>query len=247
MSIESEVDLSGLLRVGRIVAIALREMKVRLRAGVTTAELDASAAEVLEKHGARPGPAIVYGFPGTACISLNDEAVHGVPGPRVISPGDLVKLDVTAELDGYFADAAITVPIEPVPSRLRRLCDCAESALRRGLSAASAGTRVHAIGRAVEDEVRARGFTVLRGLCGHGVGRSIHEEPSVPNYYEPRAREKLEEGLVITIEPIISAGSPRVLTAADGWALRTADGSASAHFEHTIVITRGRPVIVTAA
>lgn len=247
MSIESEKDLEALRRVGRVVGLTLREMKRLVRAGVTTAELDAAADAVLARYGARSAPRLVYQFPGSTCISVNDEAVHGIPGSRTLESGDLVKLDVTAELNGYIADAAITVGVGVVATRQQQLAACAATALGKGMSAARAGRPIYEIGRAVHGEVERQGFHVLYELCGHGVGRTIHEEPRfIPNYEDRRASERLTEGMVITIEPIISGGSTRVRTEKDGWTLRTTDGSASAHVEHTIVITADQPIILTA-
>ncbi|HEX2224349.1 MAG TPA: type I methionyl aminopeptidase [Thermoanaerobaculia bacterium] len=251
MSIDSEKDLEGLRRIGRIVRLALEAMRKRVRPGVTTGELDEVGAEVLAKNGARSAPNLVYDFPRSICISVNDEAVHGIPGDRALAPGDVLKLDTTAEKDGYMADAAITVVVPPAPETARRLAACAQEAFFQAMKAARVGNRVNDIGRAVEAEVRRQGFSVLRDLSGHGIGRSIHEEPSVPNYYDPYSRHPLTEGLVLAVEPIISAGtsarSARTVTDADGWTVRTADGSLAAHFEHTIVITRGRPILLTAA
>ena len=234
------------MRVGRVVGLTLREMKASLRLGMTTAELDRIGAAVLQRYGARSAPQVHYGFPGVTCISLNDEAVHGIPGPRPLRPGDLVKLDVTAELDGYIADAAITVPLGTVSARDETLCSAAETAFHKALGAARAGRAVNEIGRSVETEVRQQGFRVIRALRGHGVGRAIHEEPTVPNYCDRWQRQRLTEGLVITIEPIIAAGSGKAVMGDDGWTVRTADGSRSAHFEHTIMITRDRPILLTA-
>jgi methionyl aminopeptidase len=247
MSIRSHADFQGLRRIGRIVARALRVMAAATRPGVTTAEINAAGVRVLDEHGARSAPPFVYGFPAEVCISINDEAIHGIPGGRLIQPGDLVKLDLVAEKDGYFADAAVTVPVPPAPDLAVRLQLCAERSFHQALGAARAGNRLWHIGQAVEREVRASGFHVLRELCGHGVGRSIHEEPQVPNFADPRARQRLTEGLVLTIEPILAAGGGRGVQAPDGWTIRTADGSLSAHYEHTILITRGQPVLLTAA
>ena len=247
MSIDSERDVEALKRVGRVVALALRAMREGVREGVTTGELDEIGAGVLAEHGARSAPQMIYDFPRATCISVNDEAVHGVPGPRALRPGDLATLDVTAELDGYFADAAITVGVPPVAPLGRRLMECAQAALEKAIRSARAGAPLSAIGGAVETEVRRRGFKVLRELCGHGIGRSIHEEPSVLNYFDWRSRQRLSEGLVITIEPLISATSERTRTAADRWTILSGDGSISAHFEHTLIITRNRPLILTAA
>lgn len=247
MSIESEQDLAALRRVGKIVGLTLREMKRAVRAGITTAELDAIGAAILAKHGARSAPQLVYQFPGVNCISVGDEAVHGIPGPRALQSGDLVKLDVTAELDGYIADAAITVGVGSVAPRDQRLAACAESALRKAMFVARAGRPIYHIGRAVQAEVERQGFHVIYELCGHGVGRTIHEEPRfIPNYDDRRADQLLAEGMVITIEPIISTGTTRTRTERDGWTIRTADGSPAAHAEHTIVITTEAPVVLTA-
>ena len=189
----------------------------------------------------------MYGFPGHALISVNDEIVHGVPGPRRLERGDLVKLDVTVEKNGYFADAARTVIVGHGTDTAQRLVACARAAFRAALAVARAGTRVNEIGRAVDQEVRRHGFTVVRGLTGHGVGRTIHEEPSVPNHYDRWQRDVLTDGLVLTIEPLISAGSAATVQDDDGWTVRTRDGSLSAHHEHTLVITQQDPLILTAA
>lgn len=247
MSIETSDEFEKLQAIGSIVARALRAMQAEVRPGVTTAELDQVGTRMLAEHGARAAPPIVYGFPGSACISVNDEAIHGIPGSRVIRPGDLVKLDLVAEKGGFYADAAVSVTVPPVSDPARLLTRAAESAFRQGLGVARMGNRVYEIGRAIEREVRSRGFNVIRELCGHGVGRTIHEEPSVPNYRDARARQHLTEGLVITIEPIIAAGSGKAQLDSDGWTVRTADGSLSAHYEHTVVITRDRPILLTAA
>lgn len=250
MSIESEADLRGLLRAGRVVARAIAVMRAAVRPGMSTAELDAVGAEVFRRHGARSAPWLAYRFPGTNCISLNDEAVHGVPAPdRLIRRGDLVKIDVTAELDGYMADACVTVEAETQTPEKQRLIGAARSALALGIEAATAGQPVTAIGAAVQREVHRHGFSVLEPLTGHGIGRTIHEPPEVPNYPDPRNEALLTDGLVVTVEPIIAAGRSTEVQhpRADGWTLPTADGSLSAHEEHTIVVRRGRPIVVTAA
>ena len=247
MSIETPADLAALRRVGHITRLALDALERNVRAGVTTAELDAVAAALFSKHGARSAPAMVYKFPGHVLISINDEVVHGVPGPRMLERGDLVKLDVTVEKDGYIADAARSVIVGPATDTATRLVACVRAAFRAGLSVARAGTRVNEIGRAVQNEVKRHGFAVVHGLSGHGVGRTIHEEPTVPNTYDRWQKDVLTEGLVITIEPMITAGSSRPVEAADGWTIRTSDGSLSAHHEHTLVITRQEPLILTAA
>lgn len=246
MSIESADDWKGLRRAGRIAHLTLDALEAHVRPGVSTADLDAVAARLFATHGARSAPALVYGFPGTVLISVNDEVVHGIPGPRRLAAGDLVKLDVTVEKDGYIADAARSVIVESGSDLATRLVACAREAFAAALAVARAGTKVNAISRAVETMVRARGFTVMRGLTGHGVGRAIHEAPSVPNHFDPWQRDVLTDGLVLTIEPIISAGSARIHQDRDGWTTRTTDGSWAAHYEHTLVITRNRPVVLTA-
>jgi methionyl aminopeptidase len=245
LSIETEQDLVGLRQAGRVVALALAAMRDAVEPGITTGELDVRAAAVLREHGARAAPEMLYAFPGTACISVNDEAVHGVPGPRRLEAGDLVKLDVTIELNGYYADAAETVCVPPAPSRSLRLIECAEAAFWRGASEARAGRRLAFVGRAVEAEVKRRGFHVLRELCGHGIGRAIHEEPAVCNYYDARDHSRLGAGMVLALEPIVADGTRSSRTEADGWTISSADGSLTAHYEHTIVITRGRPLLMT--
>ncbi len=245
MSITNSEQLEKLKTCGRIVAEALKAMAGAVRAGITTADLASRGSRVLAHNGARSSPPLVYGFPGDVCISVNDEVVHGIPGGRVLRPGDLVKLDLTAEKDGYHTDSAITVQVAPASTMAIELSRCAERAFRQALASARAGNAVREIGRAVEREVRRRGFHVIRELGGHGIGHTIHEEPSVPNFADPFARTRLTEGLVLTIEPIISAGSSRVTLDPDRWTLRTVDGSLTAHYEHTLVITRDQPILLT--
>src|SRR5688500_6527641 len=245
MSIERPGDWDGLREIGRIVALALHAMEREAAAGITTGDLDSIARGVLAAHGARSAPAMVYGFPRSVLISVNDEVVHGIPGPRRLRRGDVVKLDVTLEKDGYVADAARTVIIGGTDGIGARLAAAAERAFEAALRVAKVGTPVNHIGRAVDKEVRRAGFTVVRSLTGHGVGRTIHEEPSVPNYCNRWQKDVLTEGLVLTIEPIITAGGEVVCQGDDGWTLSTRDGSLAAHHEHTLVITAQGPVILT--
>jgi len=247
MSITTEEELRALRAAGEAVSRVLEAMKQEVRPGVTTAELDEVGAAVMRSEGARSAPAMVYQFPGANCISINEEAVHGIPAQRQLRNGDLVKLDVTVEKDGFMADAAVTVPVGQVSGADQKLMACAEHAFQKALLVARAGFRVFDIGRAVEKEVRRDGFSVIRELGGHGIGRTIHEKPRVPNFADTTATEFLSEGMVITIEPIIAAGKGEVQTGRDGWTVCTVDRSRSAHYEHTIVITRGRPIILTAA
>jgi methionyl aminopeptidase len=202
---------------------------------------------VILEHGARPAPALVYGFPGVNLISVNNEVVHGIPGARKIREGDLVKLDVTIEKDGFMADAAVTLGVGNISEEKSRLMACAERAFHSAMKIARAGVRVSEIGGEIELEVRRSGFSVIRELGGHGIGRTIHEPPSVPNYLDRNATEILTEGLVITVEPIIASGSGKVFLGADGWTVETTDGGMSAHYEHTLVITNDQPILLTAA
>jgi methionyl aminopeptidase len=247
MTIQSDKELEALRGVGRIVAAVLDRLERAVRPGITTAELDQIAARLLDAHGARSAPRLVYGFPGHTCLSVNDEVVHGVPNSRPLASGDLVKLDVTAEKAGFMADAARTVTVGPADERASALATAAKAAFSRGLAAAKPGNRVGQIGRNVQAEVLRRGFAVIRELSGHGIGRTIHEPPTVPNFDDTHSSERLQLGTVLTIEPIICAGRGRVFTALDGWTVRTADGSLSAHHEHTVVVMRGRPLLLTAA
>jgi methionyl aminopeptidase len=247
VSINTPEELEKMRAAGAVVRRMLEAMKRSVRAGMTTAELDEVGAGVMRENGAQSAPQLVYKFPGVNCISLNDEAVHGIPGNRTVEEGDLLKLDVTVEKDGFMADAAETVAVGEISAENQRLIACAERAFHKAMLVARAGFRVSEIGRVVEKEVRRTGFSVIRDLGGHGIGRTIHEEPRVPNYADPQASQILTEGLVITVEPIIAAGSGRTLVAKDGWTVCTADRRPSAHYEHTLVITKREPILLTAA
>jgi methionyl aminopeptidase len=246
MSIETAEELERLRAVGKVVARAMRAMREQVRVGVTTGELDAIGGKVFREAGARSGPQLDYGFPGVNCISVNDEAVHGIPGKRQLRDGDLVKLDVTAELDGFYADACVSVPVGRARPEAARLVRSAQKALADGMAVARAGAPLNAIGKAVETKVRGDGNSVCAELLGHGIGRKIHESPDVPAVYVPWLSQPLTEGLVLTIEPIISAGTGAIEEAGDGWTMRTSDGALSAHAEHTMVITAGKPLVLTA-
>lgn len=247
MTIESKGDLVGMRAVGRLVARALQEMKNAVKPGMTTAQLDDVGAAFLRRNGARSAPQLTYDFPGFNCISVNEEIVHGVPGQRRINGGDVVKIDVTAELDGLIADSAITVLVPPVSARGRNLVRCARAAFDRGFARAAAQVRISELGRSVDDEVKRWGHSVVREMTGHGVGRALHEEPSVPNFYSPFIPGRLEDGMVIALEPIISERPTPIVEGEDGWTIRTANGCLAAHHEHTIVIREGGAEILTAA
>jgi methionyl aminopeptidase len=248
MSIEGPEDLAGLQRVGSAVAKARDAMLKEVRPGVSTAELDEVARDVLRSAGARSAPKRANNFPGWTCISVNDEVAHGVPSRhKFLAEGDLVNVDVSAELDGYWADTGASAAVGSVAPRLTRLLSATHSAQRQAMACARAGSLLSEIGRAVERHARSTGFHVIRNLCGHGVGRFIHEEPQVANVFDRRDRTMLTEGLVIAIEPFLTTGAKHVVQCADGWTLRTPDGSLGAQFEHTVVVTRGEPIVLTAA
>ena len=246
MSLEGPDDLAGLRRVGAAVAEARDAMAREARPGVTTAALDEVGRDVLRKHGARSAPRLAYGFPGYTCISVNDALAHGVPSPRhKLRDGDLVNVDVSAELDGYWADTGASVPVGTVTPLLQALLAATRRAQREGMAEARAGQPLHAVGRAVERRAKKAGFRVVRDLAGHGVGRFIHEEPQVSNTFDPRDLTVLSEGLVLAIEPFLTTGATRIVQDDDGWTLRTPDGSIGAQFEHTIVVTEGDPIVIT--
>ena len=246
MSITSAEELLGMKRAGIVARQVLETMKSRVRPGITTGELDEIGNEVMRQNGAHSAPAMVYRFPGGSCISVNEEVVHGIPGGRILEEGDLVKLDVTVEKDGFMADTAATVGVGRISKERQRLIECVERAFAKAMLVARAGFRIFDIGRVIEREVRHDGFSVIRDLCGHGIGRTIHEAPQVPNYPDRRASSVLTEGLVITVEPLISAGNGDEFLDDDGWTVRTSDATSAAHYEHTIVVTNGAPILLTA-
>lgn len=246
MSIETPEDLAGLRRVGRVVALALRAMAAHLRPGTTTGELDRIGAAVLREHGARSAPQLCRGFPRATCISINEQAAHGIPGDRLVEPGDLVNLDVSAELDGYFADTGASYPVPPIAPETRELCLRTRRALRGALAVMRNGKRLNGTARAVEREARRGGLAPIGDLCAHGIGRWLHEEPlEIRNVYDPTDTRRFAEGSVIAMETFLSLGSPNTVESADGWTLSTADGSRAAQYEHTVVVTRRGPLILT--
>lgn len=247
MSIENEDDLIGLRRVGRVVADTIQLMLANALPGMRTRELDDLARDYFEAHGARSAPQLTYDFPGATCISLNHEVAHGIPGNTIIRPGDLLNVDVSLELDGYFADSGATKIIEPRRPELERLVTASEEILGEALDAIRAGNRLNRIGSVIEAGAKKRGYKVIRNLAGHGVGRALHEQPhDIVNYKNPADRRLATEGLVLAVETFISTGAEYAVEADDGWTLRTPDRSFTAQFEHTVVITHGAPLIMTA-
>jgi methionyl aminopeptidase len=249
VTIDGEDDLEGLRQSGQVVAEARDAMVAAVEPGVTTGELDDIGRQVFRAHGARSAPQLAYRFPRATCISVNDEAAHGVPSPgRQLRNGDLVNIDVSAELDGYWTDTGASAAVGEVTPLARRLLASTAQAQRDGMAAARAGRRISEIGRAVERRARQDGFSIVANLCGHGVGRFIHEDPSVPNVEHRRDQSRLWEGLVIAIEPFLSDGATFAAEdSGDGWTLRVPDRHMVAQFEHTIVVTGGAPIVLTAA
>lgn len=248
MTIENDKDLQALKNIGKIVATVLKEMMARTEPGMTTAELDLVGKELLDKFEANSAPKMTYGFPGYTCISINEEAAHGVPGARAINPGDLVNIDVSAEKNGYFADTGGSFIVPPVSPLKTRLIDSTQLALNKACSHARAGKPLNGIGKAIQKVSREKGFKIIKNLCSHGIGRELHEEPrEIRGYFEARDKRVLHDGLVITIEPFLSTRSTYATEADDGWTLLGGKGNLSAQFEHTLVITRGKPVLLTVA
>lgn len=237
-------------RAGRIVADVLDVMRERVAPGVTTAELNKRAEAVIREHNAIPSfkgypPGSVYPFPASICASVNDELVHGIPGPRVLQEGDIVSVDVGAILDGYHGDAAITLPVGEIDLETQRLLEVTEGALYAGIAAARPGNRAGDISAAIQAYVESRGFNVVRKYTGHGIGRQMHEEPQVPNYGPPGKGPRLRKGMTVALEPMVLAGDSCVRELDDHWTVVSCDGKRTAHFEHTIAITDGKAEILS--
>jgi methionyl aminopeptidase len=244
---KSEHEIEAMARAGRVVVETLELLGDAVAPGVTTAELDAVAEEHIRSRGGVPTFKGYRGFPASICSSPNAMVVHGIPGPYRMEEGDLISIDVGVTLDGFVADSAFTFPVGDVDSEAQRLLDVGQAALAAGIAEARAGNHVGDISAAVQRTTEEAGFSVIRSLVGHGVGRSMHEEPQVPNYGVPGRGPRLSPGMTLAIEPMITAGSEEVFVADDAWSISTADSSLSAHFEHTVAITEEGPRILTEA
>ncbi|OBZ14606.1 type I methionyl aminopeptidase [Bacillus sp. FJAT-27264] len=241
-------DLEGLKAAGKVVGYTIAEMKKSVVPGMTTRELDEIGAKILKEAGAASAPQVTYNFPGATCISVNEEVAHGIPGSRVIQAGDLINIDVSAELKGYYGDAGVSFQLPPYNEKLQHLCRSTEETMMSVINHLRAGMKVNEIGRVMESEARKRGYRVIRNLCSHGIGKSLHDKPNeILPYYEPRITTVLKEGQVLTVEPFLSTGVEYVDPQADGWTLSVADDSRVAQYEHTIIVTKGEPVILTHA
>ena len=232
-------------RAGRVVAEIMDATRRAIRPGVTTGELDTVARGVLEARGARSNFLNYHGFPAVICTSPNSMIVHGIPGDHVLAEGDIISIDCGAIVEGYHGDAAYTAPVGEVSALAVRLMEAMERSLWAGVDVMQPGNRLHEIGRAVQGVAEAAGFSVVRKYVGHAIGTAMHEEPAVPNYWPGDAGPKLKAGNVFAVEPMVNAGGPDTVELADGWSVVTADGSLSAHFEHTIAITDDGPEVLT--
>jgi methionyl aminopeptidase len=248
MTIGSEEQLEKLRRSGAAVARVMTAMAAALEPGMTTRELDALGRALLEREGARPAPESTYGFPGATCISVSPAVAHGIPGDQVLRAGDLVNIDVSADIDGYYADTGGSFAIPPVAAKIEKLCRDGKRALWSGIKAVKSGGKLNEIGRAVQSFADKNRYTLIRNLASHGVGSALHEEPGhIPTWYEPADRRRIHEGLVFTIEPFLSLGASLAVDGDDDWTLFADGGQPTVQYEHTLVATRRGPVVLTMA
>ena len=245
VTIESANDLEGLRAIGRIVRAVFDAMRAAAQPGITTADLDAVGARVLAAHGARSAPILMYDFPGATCISVNEEAAHGIPGSRVLAPRDMINIDVSAEKDGYIADMGESFVLPPVDPARARICRAVKRAVLEATERVRAGRSLNVIGATVTRAAAKGGYRIIENLASHGVGRSLHEEPSYVPIDNPGERRTLKEGQVLTIEPFFTTGERWVSERGDGWTLAVSPGALVAQYEHTLIVTKGRPVVVT--
>jgi methionyl aminopeptidase len=246
MIAETEKDIYHLKAIGKICAETLRRMMAHTRAGMTTKELDDFGLAFLESEGAHSAPQTMYNFPGATCISISPVIAHGIPGSYILKTGDLIHIDVSAELNGYYADTGASMVVDKKDKSLDKLIEATKNTLMKTLQEAKAGNPLNVIGKTVQEEARAKGYNVIYDLTGHGIGRRLHEDPNeIFNFHNPRDHRVLTEGLVLAIEPFLTTGEGRVIEEKDGWSLRTKDKTIAAQFEHTVIITKNQPVILT--
>jgi methionyl aminopeptidase len=247
IQLKSPREIDIMARGGAILAATIAFVRPRVVPGVSTWDIDKAAEEFIRSHaGATPAFKGLYGFPGSLCLSINQEIVHGIPSrKRVLVEGDILSVDVGVKYEGMYTDAAVTLPVGAIAPDVQRLLDVTRDSLEAGIAAAVVGNHVGDIGHAVQAVVEAAGFSVVRDLVGHGVGFAPHEDPQVPNYGKPKRAERLQPGLTIAIEPMVNIGGPQTRTMPDKWTIVTADGTRSAHFEHTVAVTEGAPLVLT--
>ena len=248
--IKSKKEIDYIKESCRIVAETLQLLKSNVRVGITTIELDKIAEDYIRSNNAIPAfkgysQGGAPGFPGSICSSVDDEVVHGIPSTRILKDGEIISIDIGVLKDRYFGDAALSVAVGNISNEKKKLMEVTERSLQLGIEQAIAGNKVHDISNAVQVYVEANGFSIVRDLCGHGVGKFLHEDPAIPNFGRKGTGAKLKNGMTIAIEPMVNAGKYDVVTAKDGWTIITADGSTSAHFEHTILINNNLPEILT--
>jgi len=243
---KSPAELDRMRVANQLVARVLKQLRERVAPGVTTEELDRFAEAEVRAAGATPAFKGYHGFPATLCVSVNEQVVHGIPSTRRLEAGDIVSVDLGVRLDGFFGDAAVTVPVGEVTPEAAALLETTEGALARGIGKVRVGGRLSDVGHAVQSHVEARGFSVVKEFVGHGIGAELHEPPQIPNYGAPGRGPRLAEGMVLAIEPMVNAGRPEVRVLADGWTAVTRDASLSAHFEHTVAVTAAGPWVLSA-
>ncbi|MBI2836360.1 MAG: type I methionyl aminopeptidase [Chloroflexi bacterium] len=244
--IKTKDEIAVMRQAGRIVATVLEMLKLSLRPGIRTAELDEIAAREVARLKAKPSFRGYHGYPANLCVSINDEIVHGIPGERLLREGDVVSLDFGAIFRGFQGDAAITVGVGTISPEAQRLIEACEGALYAGIAAAHPGVKLGAVSAAIQNYAEFRGYGVVREYTGHGIGRQMHEEPHVPNFGKPEDGPEIEQGMTLAIEPMLNIGDWRTKVGGDRWTVSTLDGSLSAHFEHTIAITGGEAEVLTA-
>jgi methionyl aminopeptidase len=243
--LKSKAEIETIARAGRIVAEALAELESLVKPGVTTLDLDRAAESFIRSRNAVPAFKGYRDYPATLCASVNDQIVHGIPSGRVLAEGDIIGMDLGAIVDGYYGDAAITVPVGKITAEAERLVRVTEASLYRAIEQIRDGNRLSDISNAVQSYVEAEGYSVVRDFVGHGIGRALHEEPQVPNFGKPGQGPRLKVGMVLAIEPMVNVGGPEVKVLSDHWTAVTRDGSLSAHFEHTVAVTENGPAILT--
>lgn len=243
--LKSPKDLQMLKRSGKILADVLQKVQRIVRPGITTSDIDRLSEELILKEKALPAFKGYQGFPATACVSVNEEIVHGIPGPRILLEGDIVSIDLGVNYRGYFSDAAVTLPVGKIEGLKKKLIEVASQALDIGIAQALAGNNLTDISFGIQSFVEGQGFSVVRQFVGHGIGRALHEEPEIPNFGKPHLGPQLKNGMVLAIEPMINIGGWECRITANGWTAVTSDGASSAHFEHTVTITDKGPEILT--